>query len=146
MPRLPLWFALAPLLILGLGCGGSSGPGTLAPGSYLEQGRWDLRSVDEIRVEATGESQPWFRLSPADGRVEGSTGCNTFTGPYRAGGSTVAFGPLVATLRACADPTVNEVERRMLDLLEQVDAYHIDDGGLQLRVRGSIRMIFVPAR
>lgn len=142
-----LRLALATLLVgLGVGCGGASKVGSIAPGSYLEQGRWDLRSVDELRVNASGETQPWFRLSSADGRIEGSAGCNTFTGPYQAGGSSVTFGPLAVTLRACNDPTVNEVERRMLELLEQADQYLIDEGGLQIRVRGSIRMIFVAAR
>ena len=137
--------ALATLLVIG-GCGGAPGrPGGVAPGSYLEQGRWDLRSIDELRIAATAETQPWFRLVPAEGRVEGSTGCNSFSGPYRAGGSQVGFGPLVVTLKACTDPTVSDIERRMLDLLETVDEYVIDDGVLQFRVRGSIRMIFAPA-
>lgn len=128
------------------GCGGSSGPGAMQPGSYLEQGRWDLQAVDELRAPASDDQRPWFRLAPADGRVEGSTGCNTFTGPYRAGGSTVTFGPLAVTRRACTDPAVSQVESRMLEAMQAADSYHIDDGGLQLRVRGTIRMIFTPAR
>lgn len=138
--------AVAATLVMASGCGGTAGPGTMQPGSYLEQGRWDLTSIDELRVTATGSQQPWFRLSPAEGRVEGSTGCNSFNGPYRAGGTTVTFGPLAVTRRACADPAVSEVERRMLEVMQAADSYHIEGGSLQLRVQGSIRMIFVPAR
>lgn len=133
-------------LVVATACGGPSAPGGMQPEAYIEQGRWDLRTIDELRVTATGDQQPWFRLSPAEGRVEGSTGCNAFNGPYHAGGTSVGFGPLAVTRRACTDPAVSEVEQRMLEVLQEADSYQIDGGVLQLRVRGSIRMIFAPAR
>lgn len=127
-------------------CGGPPRPGTGGSGAYLEQGVWRLRAVDEMAVAARGDAAPWLRVSPADGRVEGSTGCNAFSGPYRAGGSTVTFGPLEATERGCPDPTGTEIERRMLQVLQQADGYRIEDDRLQIMVRGSIRMVFAPAR
>lgn len=142
----PLLAAVAASVMMAGGCGGGAGSSAVEPGSYLEQGQWNLRSVDELTVAATGDQQPWFRLSPAVGTVQGHTGCNNFNGPYRAGGTTVTFGPLAVTRRACADANVSEVERRMLEALQAADAYHIDEGGLQLRAGGTIRMIFTPAR
>lgn len=125
-------------------CGGPPPPGS-GGGAYLEQGAWRLRAVDEISVPDEGDATPWLRVSPAEGRVEGSTGCNAFSGPYRAGGTTVAFGPLEATERGCTDPTDTEIERRMLAILRAADGYRIENDRLEVRVRGSIRMVFVAA-
>lgn len=137
--------AVAALTVLAA-CGGPPRPGSSGAGEYLEQGAWRLQGIDEIRVADAGEATPWFRVNPAEGRMEGSTGCNGFSGPYRAGGTTVTFGPLEATERGCADPAATEIERRMLEVLQAADGYRIEGGRLLLLVRGSIRMVFSAAR
>lgn len=38
-----------------------------------------------------------------DGRLQGFGGCNQFSGRFTVSGDTLSIGPLVATLRACAD-------------------------------------------
>lgn len=139
-PR-PAGVALAALVVLA-GCGGTPRPGSSGSGDYLEQGVWLLQAVDEVRVADRGGDTPWFRVSPVDGRVEGSTGCNAFSGAYRAGGTSVTFGPLEATERGCADAGATDVERRMLEIMQAADGYRIESGRLLLLVRGSIRMVF----
>ena len=68
-------------------------------------GRWDVVSVlydDAIRSVVVGTTLTAdFR---ADGKVTGSGGCNTFSGPYRADRAKLRIGPLVSTRRACSKP------------------------------------------
>jgi heat shock protein HslJ len=43
-----------------------------------------------------------------DGKqVNGDDGCNSFGGPYTVDGDAITIGPLVSTLRACADPAID---------------------------------------
>lgn len=68
-------------------------------------GRWDVISVlydDAIRSAITGTELT--AAFGADGRVSGSGGCNTFSGPYRAGGARLRIGPLGSTRKACREP------------------------------------------
>ncbi|NNF38505.1 MAG: META domain-containing protein [Gemmatimonadetes bacterium] len=125
-------------------CGGPPAPGS--SGEYLENAVWRLASIDDIRLDASDENGPWLRATSVDGRVQGSTGCNSFTGPYRAGGTEVAFGPLATTRRACADPSSAEIERRMLELLQSADGYRVGSGRLEVMVEGRIRMLFTASR
>lgn len=84
-----------------------------------------------------------FRLA----KVAGSSGCNTFQGPYTTKGNLAAIGPLATTLMACADDVmaqetsflaafqgVGRVERRgdTLQLLE------LDGGVLVTLVKPSV--------
>ena len=134
------------VVLLAAACGGPPPPSNV--GEILEHTTWHLRSIDTLRVEAGSSVVPWFRVNPADGRVEGFAGCNTFQGPYRAGGTTVTFGPLATTRRACPGDRGGDIERLMLDLVQQADGYRIDAGQLYLMVAGRIRGLFEagPAR
>jgi heat shock protein HslJ len=125
-------------------CGGPPAPGS--SGEYLENSVWRLASIDDLRLDASDTDGPWLRATSVDGRVQGSTGCNSFNGPYRAGGAEVAFGPLATTRRACADPSRAEVERRFLELLQNADGYRVGAGRLEVLVEGRIRMLFVASR
>ena len=123
-------------------CGGPPAPGT-GTGEYLENSVWRLVSIDALRLDPSDDDGPWLQATSVDGRVQGSTGCNTFTGPYRAGGTEVAFGPLATTRRACADAGLQQIEQRMLDLLQSADGYRVGAGRLEVMVDGRIRMLFV---
>lgn len=139
------WAVLAAVVVAGMACGGPPPPGS--SGDYLENTTWHLRSIDDLRIPATDES-PWLRVTSVDGRVQGSTGCNQFMGPYQAGGTTVAFGPLGTTRRACPDPAAADLELRILDLLQSADGYRVGSGRLEIMIDGRIRMLFEagPAR
>ncbi len=135
-------FGLAGLVaaaLLSTGCGGPPAPG--GSGDYLENTTWTLRSIDGDGVDL-GDRAPWFRVNPTEGRVEGFAGCNGFTGPYRAGGTTVTFGPLVTTRRACPDDDGNALEARVLDIMHNADGYRIDGGQLDLMIDGRSRLRF----
>ena len=77
----------------------------------------------------------WETVAPsarfADGRVGGSTGCNSYGGPYSADGDTIEFGQISSTMRACPPPA-DAVERAYLAALEQVARWRTDDEELVL--------------
>lgn len=83
-------------------------------------GPWEAVSVlygDAIRgvIEGTTPTADFG----ADGRVTGSGGCNTFSGPFTAGGRRLQVGPLASTRKACSEPEgADEQERGYLAALE----------------------------
>ena len=60
-----------------------------------------------------------------DGRVSGSTGCNSYSGTYEVRGETISFGRLISTRRACLDQNANEQERRFLAALEAANRFRL---------------------
>ena len=68
----------------------------------------------------------------ADGTVSGSSGCNTYFGPYEAGGNKLSFGqPMASTMMAC-EPAVMAQEQAYMKALGAVASYEIRDGKLTL--------------
>lgn len=71
-----------------------------------------------------------------DGTVHGSLGCNSFRGKADVSGSTIAFGPVVATRKACPDPEM-ELERAVLAVIDgKRTTYGIDQRTLTLSTSG----------
>jgi len=52
-----------------------------------------------------------------DGRVSGNSGCNMFNGSYMLSGSSLSFGPLATTRRACVSEEANQQEQLFLAAL-----------------------------
>src|SRR4051812_10448972 len=70
-------------------------------------------------------------LAP-NGQASGFAGCNDYSGAYLAGANQApAFGPLVATQKACAS-AVMECEQLYLQGLQAVAQYHLDGNSLRL--------------
>ena len=67
-----------------------------------------------------------------DGRVGGSTGCNSYGGTYEVRGDTISFGRLVSTRRACLDQNANEQERRFLAALEGANRFRLSSDRLTI--------------
>lgn len=89
-----------------------------------------------------GENPPTLRLGE-DGRVSGSTGCNTFTGTFTRAGANLGFSPLATTRRACLDPALAEQERTYLRLLADVRSAALVDGALVVRLADGSQRRFV---
>jgi len=80
------------------------------------------------------------------GQISGNSGCNEYTGPYEVDDTKIMIGPLASTLRACADPAVDQQEREYLAALELARTFSIDGGNLTLlRDDGGIAVTFQPA-
>jgi heat shock protein HslJ len=69
----------------------------------------------------------------ADGTVEGNSGCNAFSGPYTAIGTSMTIGPLAVTRAACASPSLDTQEQQLLTALQRVASWEANDDGITLR-------------
>ena len=82
----------------------------------------------------------------ADGTISGNSGCNQYTGPYEAEGTSITIGPLATTLRACADPAVDQQETDYLAALALARTFSVAGGNLTLfREDGGIAVTFAKA-
>jgi heat shock protein HslJ len=80
----------------------------------------------------------------ADGTISGDSGCNRYTGPYEVDDTKIAIGPLASTLRACADPAIDQQEREYVAALELARTFDLAGGNLTLlREDGGIAVSFV---
>jgi heat shock protein HslJ len=71
----------------------------------------------------------------SDGVAAGNAGCNDYSGPYVADGTTLTVGPILATQQACSEE-LDAQEAAYLAALETVVAY-ADAGGQLSLVDGS---------
>lgn len=67
-----------------------------------------------------------------DGRVGGSTGCNSYGGTYEVREDTISIARLVSTRRACLDQNANEQERRFLVALEAANRFRLSSNRLTI--------------
>lgn len=108
------------------GCGGD-------PASLLTGTEWQ---VEDIAGKGITDSAPITLAFSPDGRIAGSTGCNRFTGGYTLTGEGLNLLPAGVTLMACPEALMTQ-ERRMLDSLEQVSRFDLDDSGALLLIGGA---------
>jgi heat shock protein HslJ len=109
----------------------------LAPAALAAQPP-PLAGTEWVVAALAGET--WPSMSPAtilmadDGRAMGSSGCNRWTGSWRAEGAegALAFGPVAITRRVCV-PRLMAAERRFLAALAATAAATVaPDGTLTL--------------
>ncbi len=83
-------------------------PEDLAKG--LIKGDWTIQEVEGR--EAIGEAIPFIRFEPSEKRFYGNDGCNVINGFYEAtpADSTIRFGGVMATMKACAGEGITSVE------------------------------------
>lgn len=104
---------------------------TTGAGVSLTETDWQLVELRGSPAEpGAGNRKPNLVLSPEGQQAGGFSGCNNYTGEYRADGNALSFGPLAATLRACPDGM--EQEQSMLRAFEDVASYAIDGDTLTL--------------
>jgi heat shock protein HslJ len=146
---LALTLGLAPTLtpLAALAC--SSAPpkfdggatGGLEGGVSISVGRiaglvWVPLVIDGVAVPEGSEL--WLKMS-FDGKVEGGTGCNRFTGKADLDAGVMQFGPLAVTEMACADPARMAREAAWLKALTEVRWFVAAPEGLWLqRADGSV--------
>jgi ABC-type amino acid transport substrate-binding protein/heat shock protein HslJ len=65
----------------------------------------------------------------ANGRVSGSSGCNTYQGNYTASGNNLSVGPLSGTSMMCDDTTM-QIEQQFLTLFQSAATYSVSPNGL----------------
>ena len=96
--------------------------------AYL--GPWDVAGFDDgsgAVVSPVSGSMLTAMFHP-DGTIEGNAGCNTFSGPYTAIGTSMTIGPLATTRMACSSPALDTQEQQFLTALQSVATWEADDG------------------
>jgi heat shock protein HslJ len=123
-------FGLSASVLAACGSSGDDVDAEAAPdGPSLEGTNWILSdatdlgvSLDDVTVSARFE----------EGTVAGTSGCNSYTGPYELDGENLTIGPEVAsTQMACGEPQ-SAVEQAYLAALADVASFAIADDQLTL--------------
>ena len=90
-------------------------------------------------VAASPESVPTLAFA-SEGKLTGSTGCNSFSGSYTSSGSKLTITLGAMTQRACVDPVLNAQESAIVEQLSKVTAYTISDDVLSLTGSGGTQL------
>lgn len=143
MLRLSLALAVALCPGIALACGPTppAFDGDPALGVSVSVGRIADRSWEPVII--AGKPVPdgaGLSLSVSfEGRVEGATGCNRFTGTADLDAGTLQLGPLAVTEMACVEPDRLELEAAWLQSLVKVRGFVVSPAGLWLmREDGSV--------
>lgn len=119
---------------------------TLTTGSsqavYVYGSEAGRRLVATWRLTGFQGDTPLTVTFSADGRVSGSSGCNTFVGRYSVDDQALSFGPLASTRRACPTPELQTQEQTFLKDLQQVARLEISGAQLTLVTRNGGRLQF----
>ncbi len=118
-----IWFS--GILLLGA-CSVATTPG-------LENTQWKLASFGPAAsaVPVLPGTNVTLRFE-AGGQVTGTSGCNSFGGQYKLNGNTIAFDQVISTLRACADPNVQQQEQRYLEALNSTGKFELTASSLKI--------------
>ncbi len=104
--------------------------------SDIVEKHWKLIELNGKEI-TTAEHQPkeaFFILNTENNRVNGSGGCNSFSGMYiLSNGNSIQFSPLASTMMACLKM---ETESEMFKAMETVDNYSIKGDTLSLHKAG----------
>jgi heat shock protein HslJ len=92
--------------------------------------QWTVTSIDGRDTVRDEQLTADFGV---DGRINGDSGCNRFSGPFIQSGDTVRFGELLSTRRACTEANRQRQEDRMLDILRGATTARMVRDELRLR-------------
>lgn len=112
------------------GCGGK-----LLPAENLAGTKWQLLSVNEIKVADPAKTEIGF-----DGkRISATTGCNRMSGGYTIKDNIITFSPIMMTKMACPDGQAMQLESKFSELLSVPVTSRFTPGGEWLLYDGQGR-------
>jgi heat shock protein HslJ len=80
-----------------------------APQSNLANTNWKLISVDAFGTSNAPVGGVEITLNfSGNNTVNGSSGCNNYSGPYQLNGDQLTMGPLVSTMKACSNAIMGQ--------------------------------------
>jgi heat shock protein HslJ len=92
---------------------------TAAPAAGLPGTKWDLRYM----VDAAKQSKSSLLANTqitlifgADGNLNGSDGCNQYSGTYQVNGNQITVGPLISTQMACSQDIMQQESTYLIAL------------------------------
>jgi heat shock protein HslJ len=102
-------------------------------GKQALRGGWNATSYyTGTAVQSVGIGDN-LTLEFVGARISGNGGCNTFDGPYTVRDvDRIHIGPLQSTLKACADPALNDQETQYLAALQHAVRYRVTGSTLTL--------------
>lgn len=107
------------------------------------EGEWTVEAVvlDGQETPVLVGTMP--TASFAGGEVQGSAGCNTFSGRYEIDGAKLTMGPLASTQMFCEEPAgVMDQETAYLTVLGEAESFTVDGDSLQIRASNDRRILF----
>ncbi len=111
-------------------------------GSSIEDTDWVLQSYGEFEnlKDVLTDTEITAEFVSSEGTVEGSAGCNSYSGSYEVKDSQLSIpGPIAATEMYCMEPEgVMEQERQYLEILQAAKSYSVEDGELQINCGGQV--------
>ena len=114
-------------------------------GSPIEDTVWELESYGEKGnlQSVIQDTEITAEFVSSKGTVEGSAGCNSYSGSYEVEDSQLSIpGPIAATEMYCMEPEgVMDQEQQYLEILQAAESYSVEDGELQINC-GSQVLIF----
>lgn len=89
------------------------------------KGDWAIEQVNE--KVAVGETAPYIKFEPIQGRIYGNNGCNTINGNYKysAADHTIRFTNMISTLAACGMTGITDTEINLA--LEAARTYRLEE-------------------
>jgi putative lipoprotein len=114
--------AALPLLLVALvACSGSP--------EQLVGVRWvlDPWSVARLGVEVPAGTIVDLRFD-GDGRLGGTSGCNTYGGPYEAGSGSLSLGDIAVSAMACEEGSIMTLESAYLEAFASVSGWRVEAG------------------
>jgi heat shock protein HslJ len=110
------------------------------PAPDLAGTRWVVTSIDGAPPLDDTVVRADFGV---DGRINGFSGCNSFSGPYIQTGKELQIGELLSTRRACVDDSAQRQENRVLRILQGPNTARLTRGQLSLRSNDG-RLLLAP--
>jgi heat shock protein HslJ len=113
----------------GSGSGTSTTTTTARAGNALEGTSWRLADPTALAADA-GDAVATARF--VKGTVSGTSGCNTYQGPYTVRGDRLTIGPDIATTAMACGPGPTALEAAYLDGLRRTATWAVEDDELRL--------------
>lgn len=124
--KLVLTVAIFLISVFLIGCGNQTPPNFEGTSWKLDT---YLSSIDHL---VSPMSSTKLTLEFKDGRISGSSGCNSFFAKYTVEDKSMSFGLIGATKMYCSNQGVMEQEQTYLMRLESVKTYKIEGNKLSL--------------
>ena len=133
--RVAFWIAAAVMFVYLL-----TACGVINPRDALNGSAWTLTSFDNMPPLKGTKLTVEF----AEGKIGGSSGCNSYGGLYKVNGEKISTGPIAVTMMACVDPGVMEQEQIFLEYLQEAQTYIRSEGQLQIFRSDGKALTFMP--
>ncbi|MCI5164782.1 MAG: META domain-containing protein [Candidatus Electrothrix sp. GM3_4] len=131
------------------GCAFNQPDGVTDQSQELRETSWNVSGYDNgqgtiMRINNSG--QKMTAIFGANGRVSGSSGCNSYSGDYTysAADQTLQLGRLMISAMLCMDENIMQQEGHFITALQTGNSYHITGNTLTLKAAdGGTAVIFI---